>query len=1130
MANDDDIVQNFRVEGVEDAAEQVKSFGDSTASSFKKIDDQVATTTTKLGALKEQFDALGNYQGPVNAVAASAKRAGITPEEFQQRTEQFKRGYTRDQVGNVTSPAESAAPEPDDGGGEPPNKPPKQKPEDAGIDVAREALDKFREAIHVLHPALSEAGISTGVLGGLLRAASGGIVALAAAIGGTLVVAMEKAADEANDAASRISAFKDSAADGKRTFQELTEVSDKLRVPTTSISGSYEQILRANQSEPEGKRSSENDILSALSTILKGGIGENRNDPEKAISAVTSMLASIKESGTLTPEAVKAAQEVIPQTVAAILKQLPQGRAATSSDVTSAINRSGPEIEKNVADTTKNFESGIGEAWGYLKTASDKLAEATSGGHVVADTLEGISHLLDLFSGAVKKLREHPLIMAGLKTGLKTATLPLAMQAYDAYKNSTSTETPAGAAFNKNAANNPLTSNRDTGVSENVIAPSDRVKTAFNALAVSTGNTQKTLDAFALAQGNAAKALTAVDTRKQAGIDLAFEPDLTRNKLEKEQLAVTNADIHLENAKLSGIEAIKNLAESRLAPETARENLIDANSNYGKALSKFFQGRGVDTSALDQVNQGQDEINALNRARTAKRRAEIEDKYAYLEPKKAELAAQQSETEIRSAEIEKSDALLTLAKDAQGAPLSHELAQLKYSQAQLDETKALGTVGNKQLDVLQEIAGLMQGENKAKADSNHAPVAKDIIPAAASLAAPHHQNLDPHQINVPGSPFGPSGTQTDPHQISVNPISENTSALKENTTATTSNTSQAKENVVAPNDRVKMATKREADVTPIGEPGDGFMHEPRKDFGDQRDGIYDPGPYSHNKNDPWDKSAGWNARHGSGIGDGVGQTPTFDTEKVPLPEPRPSEAQPRAEAQPDQQFASLMDKIGEIVSTVSSKLAQPDNPDKLQNGDQPVDNMGVRGEAAPSTDDAVVSLSSSLSDAASSASSFADKLASLSVPTSSNDNAPVHAAAGGHITGEGTETSDSINARLSHNEFVQPAAAVNHYGLDFMQAVQTRTLPRFSVGGLFKNFARAMAPALPSFAGGGHVQVASHALGDLSNFGTVDLRTNHGEHQVITQRDTMRHLSSAAASAKSFSTGPKPGWYGGAAR
>lgn len=57
-------------------------------------------------------------------------------------------------------------------------------------------------------------------------------------------------------------------------------------------------------------------------------------------------------------------------------------------------------------------------------------------------------------------------------------------------------------------------------------------------------------------------------------------------------------------------------------------------------------------------------------------------------------------------------------------------------------------------------------------------------------------------------------------------------------------------------------------------------------------------------------------------------------------------------------------------------------------------------------------------------------------------------AEGGPVDGPGTETSDSILARLSRNEYVINADAVHHYGERFMAAVNKRRLPRFAAGGL----------------------------------------------------------------------------------
>ncbi len=51
-------------------------------------------------------------------------------------------------------------------------------------------------------------------------------------------------------------------------------------------------------------------------------------------------------------------------------------------------------------------------------------------------------------------------------------------------------------------------------------------------------------------------------------------------------------------------------------------------------------------------------------------------------------------------------------------------------------------------------------------------------------------------------------------------------------------------------------------------------------------------------------------------------------------------------------------------------------------------------------------------------------------------------AEGGLVRGPGTGTSDSIPARLSNREFVQPAATVRHYGVRLMELLRLRKVPR----------------------------------------------------------------------------------------
>lgn len=52
-----------------------------------------------------------------------------------------------------------------------------------------------------------------------------------------------------------------------------------------------------------------------------------------------------------------------------------------------------------------------------------------------------------------------------------------------------------------------------------------------------------------------------------------------------------------------------------------------------------------------------------------------------------------------------------------------------------------------------------------------------------------------------------------------------------------------------------------------------------------------------------------------------------------------------------------------------------------------------------------------------------------------------HKAAGGLVTGAGTETSDSIDAKLSANEYVVKASAVRQYGVPFLDALNSGAMP-----------------------------------------------------------------------------------------
>ena len=109
-------------------------------------------------------------------------------------------------------------------------------------------------------------------------------------------------------------------------------------------------------------------------------------------------------------------------------------------------------------------------------------------------------------------------------------------------------------------------------------------------------------------------------------------------------------------------------------------------------------------------------------------------------------------------------------------------------------------------------------------------------------------------------------------------------------------------------------------------------------------------------------------------------------------------------------------------------------------------------------------------------------------------------ATGGAVRGPGTDTSDSILARLSNNEFVMQAKATKHYGSEFMYAINNLKLPKFNMGGLINTFTPTFSPvyAYPAFAAGGLVTApAANEKGGKKDLVEILLKTDKGEEVTL---------------------------------
>lgn len=126
-------------------------------------------------------------------------------------------------------------------------------------------------------------------------------------------------------------------------------------------------------------------------------------------------------------------------------------------------------------------------------------------------------------------------------------------------------------------------------------------------------------------------------------------------------------------------------------------------------------------------------------------------------------------------------------------------------------------------------------------------------------------------------------------------------------------------------------------------------------------------------------------------------------------------------------------------------------------------------------------------------------------------------AGGGAVSGPGTSTSDSILARLSNLEFVQPAVASQYYGVGVMEAIRQRRIPReflrsWASGSLTLPARRNPLHGLPGFASGGAVrapQGVSGAGAAMLGGGTLDGSLTVGVQPDAVVRDARAFLRSS---------------------
>lgn len=130
-------------------------------------------------------------------------------------------------------------------------------------------------------------------------------------------------------------------------------------------------------------------------------------------------------------------------------------------------------------------------------------------------------------------------------------------------------------------------------------------------------------------------------------------------------------------------------------------------------------------------------------------------------------------------------------------------------------------------------------------------------------------------------------------------------------------------------------------------------------------------------------------------------------------------------------------------------------------------------------------------------------------------------AEGGPVRGPGTGTSDSIVARISNGEYVLKAAAVRAYGMRFINAINTLSLPRTMPGYSMGGFVDAVSPtrSIPRFAEGGAVTAAQRSAFTLQIGGEMF-------NGLSAPQDTADRMIKFATVRSIRKSGARPNWYG----
>jgi hypothetical protein len=289
-----------------------------------------------------------------------------------------------------------------------------------GLERSRVVAERFREAVHTLHPVLDEAGLGFGNLGAFARVAGVGLSGLAAAIAGSILVALAKMGDEAIIAKKRLGDLLQNPTAGNNLFDNLKQQAHDLKTSVSNLLPSTESLIelrnrqnnRPNERYAPGSVPSESGTLSnekllAAQKTAFEGLKAGGATADEAGKGVAEFYSELAKTGQLSATMVENLAKIAPgfaNTLAQslqrglgsstqLLDELAKGTKINAEEIIQYLVRIGPAVHEalvNAPRDSKTFSVALDEA----KASAGELLDVLKGPNVSIPLLENLSKTL----------------------------------------------------------------------------------------------------------------------------------------------------------------------------------------------------------------------------------------------------------------------------------------------------------------------------------------------------------------------------------------------------------------------------------------------------------------------------------------------------------------------------------------------------------------------------------------------------------------------------------------------------------------------------------------------------------------------------------------------------------------